>query len=86
MRLSALGPEATADIPMRASLDLGVGEVFIAVTLIYLLAYLNLVDPMSISADTKREIRALLIASTIPLFLVFLSVVLINSLEILGYL
>ena len=79
MSLSAVAPDAAADLSLRATLGIGPGEVFVALSLIYVLGFLYLLGPMSIATERKRSLRALLLGCAIPLGATFLGVVLYTS-------
>jgi hypothetical protein len=81
--LSAVAPDGTAAVPVRASLGIGPADIFVALALIYVLAYLYLLDPMSINSDKKAQLRVLLLGCAIPLSAAFLGVVLYTSITII---
>jgi len=62
------------------SVGAGVGGIFVAATLIYLLAYLDLFDAAEVE---NPELRRTVVAITIPLGMAFAGVVLFNTLQIL---
>jgi hypothetical protein len=65
---------------MTSAIGLGVGSLFVSVTLIYLLAYFNIVD----AADIKfGPIRRFVGAVIVPLSFVFAGIVLFQALEII---
>lgn len=82
MGLSLLGPGGTESIPIRASVEIGPGDIFVAVVLIYALAYLYLLDPLEIEDQQLRQIRVMLVAAVVPLLVAFIGIVLFTSIEL----
>lgn len=57
----------------------GVGGIFVAAALIYLLAYLDLLDAVEVEAP----VRTALVSAIIPLFIVFAGIVAFRTLALL---
>lgn len=57
----------------------GIGGIFVAAALIYLLAYLDLLD----AVDADARMRGALVATIIPLFIVFVGIVAYRTLALL---
>lgn len=74
MRLSILGPEGSGTLPVRLGFEVGPGDVFVALVLVYILAYLYLLEPIETAAGNKREVRHMLLAVALPLTVTFLAV------------
>jgi hypothetical protein len=76
MGLSILGPGGIGEMPVRTGFQIGPGDVFVALLLVYVLAYLYLLEPVDLPVDHKRRIRLLLLAVAVPLAVTFLGVLL----------
>lgn len=72
--------EQVSALPIVPPLEAGLGGLVAAVALIYLLGYIDIVS----ATDAPASLRRTLIAVALPLFLVFVSVVLVRSLSILA--
>jgi len=79
--LSVLGPNGAGELPIQAEFQIGPGDLFVALVLVYVLAYLYLLEPIEISAEHENQIRLLLFALAIPLSITFLAVVLFTIFE-----
>lgn len=78
----AAGASVSAATSLFVSVGLGIGGIFVAAVLVFLLAYLDLLD----AADPESSaVRRTLIATVVPLFLTFAGVVVFESLSVLGY-
>lgn len=81
--LRALGPQGTEQLPVRASLEIGPGSLFVAITLIYCLAILYLLEAMELSDDRERRLRTMLQGALVPLLLIFVSVLVFSSVQLI---
>lgn len=66
-------------VSLVSPVGLGIGSIFVAVSLIVLLAYLDLLN----AADGDDDVRRMVVASVIPLFVAFSGVVLFQSLAVI---
>lgn len=80
MGLSILGPGGTGDVPVRVALEIGPGDLFVTLALIYALVYLYLLEPANVATDQRDELRPLLLGVAVPLSVTFFSVLLFTSL------
>lgn len=77
---SSAGAGVSASVTsMLSPVGAGIGGIFVAAALIYLLAYLDLLD----AVDSDTRIRGALIATIIPLFIVFMGIVGYRTLALL---
>lgn len=76
---SSAGVEASITSGL-SPIGLGVGGLFVALALIFALAYLNILE----SIDADRTTRNVVIASVVPMLFVFGAMVLYESLQVLG--
>lgn len=77
---SAAGAGVTASATsMLAPVGAGVGGIFVAAALIYLLAYLDLLD----AVEGRTPSRGAVVATVIPLFVVFAGIVAFQTLALL---
>lgn len=81
--LRVLGPQGAEQLPVRASLEIGPGSLFLAISLIYCLAVLYLLEAMELSDDREQELRVMLQAALLPLLLTFGSVLAFSSIQLL---
>lgn len=65
---------------MLSPVGAGVGGIFVAATLIWLLAYLDLLDASDLQSDRLRQTLA---ATIVPLFVVFVGIVAFQTMTIL---
>lgn len=70
---------ATSAISLLSPVGLGVGGIFVAASLIFLLAYLDLYDA---SESNDPQIRTTLAITIVPLLLTFAAIVLFKSLQV----
>jgi len=70
-------------LSLLSALGVGAGSVFVIAILVYLLAYLNVIEA---SERNRQRLRWLLVSVSIPLVFAFAGVVLFESLDTLGYL
>lgn len=71
---------AASAISLLSPVGLGVGGVFVAASLIFLLAYLDLYDA---SESNDPQLRTTLAVTIIPLLLTFGAIVLFKSLQVI---
>lgn len=71
---------ATSAISLLSPVGLGVGGVFVAASLIFLLAYLDLYDA---SESNDPQLRTTLVVTIVPLLLTFGAIVLFKSLQVI---
>lgn len=77
---SSAGAGVSASVTSLLSpVGLGVGGIFVAAALIYLLAYLDLVDAVE---EDMAAIRRVLLAAIIPLIVVFAGIVTYHTLQL----
>ncbi|WP_436926756.1 hypothetical protein [Halosimplex amylolyticum] len=76
---SAAGVSATVT-SLLSPVGTGVGGVAVAITLVYVLAHL---DVVSASPDGDERVRQTLVAASIPLGLTFAGIVLFRTMQIL---
>lgn len=74
----------SASVPtLLSDPGVGVASIFVTAILIYILAYLNIVE----SSERKRDsLRSLLITVSIPLAFTFASILTYESLVVIGFL
>lgn len=83
MTIAATSPASTELLSVFAAVGLGTGSIFITMLLVYLLAYLNVVE----ASERRRDhLRSLLIAMSVPLVFVFTGVIIFQSLRIIDLL
>lgn len=80
-----VSPDASSAsaLPMLSELGVGEGGIFATAILIYLLAYLNVVEA---SEHDHSRLRSLLVAVSFPLLLAFIGIVAFESLIATGFL
>lgn len=76
---SAAGASASVT-SMLSPVGAGIGGVFVAAALIWLLAYLDLLDASELQSDRFRQTLA---ATIIPLFVVFVGIVTFRTMALL---
>jgi hypothetical protein len=76
---SASSASASA-ISLTSPVGAGIGGVFVAAALVFLLAYL---DVLNASEVANAEVRRTVLATAIPLALVFVGIVAFQSLQVL---
>jgi len=74
------GAGAGAATTLLTATGLGAGGIFVAAALLFLLAYLNVLDA---SERNVARLRALTLAAVIPLFATFMAVVAFEAIAIL---
>lgn len=62
---------------------IGVASIFVTALLVYVLAYLNVVEN---SERDRRSLRSLLVAVSVPLFFAFTGILAYESLAVIGLL
>lgn len=67
-------------VSMTTTVGTGIGGIFVAASLIYLLAYLDLFDA---SGETDPEVRRTIVATILPLLIVFAGIVTFQTLQLL---
>lgn len=75
---------AAGGFDLYTSIGLGVGGIFVAVALVYLLAYLDLLDALRTDDEAIGDLKMALVAAAIPLFVTFGGIVLYRSLVVIG--
>lgn len=70
----------STEVGRFVSLGLGIGGLFVAVALVAVIVYLDLLDASSVEDD---DLRRLLVATVIPLLVTFVFIVLYQSAAIL---
>lgn len=70
-------------VSLFATVGVGVGGIFVTALLVYLLAYLNVLNA---SERNRERLQSLLVAAILPLTFVFFAFVLYQSLAVLGFL
>lgn len=65
---------------MLSSVGVGVGSVFVALALVALLAYLNLLDA---DEGTDEELRTTVVATVLPLAVAFVAIVVFESMRVI---
>jgi len=82
---AVVSPSGSSGGPLSllSALGVGAGSVFVIAILVYLLAYLNVIEA---SERNRQRLRWLLVSVSIPLVFAFAGVVLFESLDTLGYL
>ena len=68
---------------LLSGLGVGVAGIFVTAILIYLLAYLNVVQN---SERDRSSLRSLLVAASVPLSVAFAGVLIYESLVVIGFL
>ena len=76
MGLSILGPGGVGELSVQTEFQIGPGDVFVALVLIYVLAYFYLLAPVDIPESQQNQIRLLLLVVVVPLSVVFLGILL----------
>lgn len=76
MGLSILGPGGVPGVPVRAEIQIGPGDMIVALLLMHVLAYLYLLEPADIPEERKHQLRLLLVSVAIPFSVTFLAVLL----------
>lgn len=66
------------------SVGLGVGGIFVAVALVYLFAYLDLLNATPTDDTGKQRLKSMLIAVSLPLLITFGAIVLYRGLLAIG--
>lgn len=79
--VAGTGAGAGAPTSLFSATGVGVGGIFVAMALILLLAYLELYDASEFS---NRQIRALALSGIAPLLVTFATILLFESLFVLG--
>lgn len=74
---------SASTLPMLSGLGVGEGGIFATAVLIYLLAYLNVVEA---SERDRSRLRSLLVSVSFPLLLAFIGIVVFESLIATGFL
>lgn len=77
------GTPSASSLSLISTVGVGAGGIFVTALLVYLLAYLNVVEA---SERNRQHLQSLLVVASIPLAFVFVSVVAFKTLTILGYL
>lgn len=74
----------SASVPaLLSDLGVGVASIFVTAVLIYILAYLNVVE----NSEQKRDsLRSLLTVVSIPLSFAFAGIMIYESLAVIGFL
>lgn len=74
----------SASVPtLLSDLGVGVASIFVTAILIYILAYLNIVE----NSERKRDqLRSLLLTASIPLSFTFAGILMYESLIVIGFL
>lgn len=81
--IAVTNPSTAEPLSLLLDVGYGVGGIFITVLLVYLLAYLNIVEA---SERSRVRIRSLLISVSLPLAVVFTGIITFASLSIIGVL
>lgn len=76
-------PATGGSVSLFATVGVGVGGIFVTALLVYLLAYLNVLNA---SERNRERLQSLLVAAILPLTFVFFAFVLYQSLAVLGFL
>ena len=74
-------PEST--LSLLSSLGVGPGSIYVTAVVVYLLAYLNIVEA---SEQYRQRLRSFLVSTSIPLVFAFIGIVIFESLTVIGYL
>lgn len=82
MGLFALGPSGAADIPRISALGIGPADLVVSLTLVYVLMYLYLQEPVSFPPEWKRDFQVMLLCCAIPLGVAFLGVIIYKALTV----
>lgn len=77
---SASSTASASALSLTSPVGLGVGGIFVAASLVLLLAYLDLLDAATVE---QPRLRRSLVATVVPLGLAFVSIVLFQSLQVL---
>ena len=77
---------AAGGVELQAAVGLGVGGIFVAVSLVYLFGYLDLLSAVEMEESRARGLRSMLIAVIVPLSITFGSILLIQAGRVVGYL
>jgi amino acid transporter len=81
MGLTAIVSSATSTaVSMLSPVGMGVGGVFVAGALLFLLSYLDMLDASSVE---DQQLRQTLVAIIVPLAVVFAGVVAFQSIQVL---
>jgi len=86
MGLTAVGSSvasSTTSLSLLSAPGVGAGGIFLTAVLVYLLAYLNVIEA---GGPEQRQLRAFLITASLPLVVVFAGIVAFESLTIIGIL
>jgi hypothetical protein len=79
---SSSAPTANS-LSVFAGVGVGVGGILVTGVLLYLLAYLNVVEA---TEHTRQQLRSLLVAASVPLMFVFGAIIVFESLTVIGLL
>lgn len=74
---------SVSELSLLSIQGVGAGGIFVTALLVFLLAYLNVVEA---SARARRHIRSLLVTVIVPLWLVFACIIAFEALVIIGFL
>lgn len=74
---------SASSLSLLSGLGVGAAGIFVTVALVYLLAYLNIVEA---SERNRKHLRSLLVVVSVPLTFAFAGMILYESLSIIGFL
>lgn len=77
------GMSSASTLSLLSDLGVGAGGIFVTAILVYLLAYLNVVEA---STQRRQHLRSLLVVVVVPLAVTFFGIVLFKSLTVIGFL
>ena len=77
------GSSSVASLSLLSQVGLGVGGIFVTTLLVYLLAYLKIIEA---SSRSKQYLRQLLVGTSVPLLVAFAGIIAFESLSIIGVL
>jgi hypothetical protein len=81
--IASSSASAASSLSLFASVGIGVGGILITGVLLYLLAYLNVVEA---TEHNREQLRSLLVAASVPLVFVFGAIIAFESLTVIGLL
>jgi len=82
--MGSASSNGAAAFGVHTAVGLGVGGIFVALTLVAHLGYLDLLGAAELDPERKRRMRSMLLAVVVPLLLTFGGIVLFQSLLTLG--
>lgn len=75
---------AARGFDLYSSIGLGVGSGMVAVSLVFALAYLNIIEAIPEERDGARALKLTLVGLVVPLLVTFGGIVLFESASVIG--